>query len=553
MTDVFIAYSRKDNDFVRRLTNALSRTGRDVWVDWQDIPQGENWLKEIFAGIEGADAFLIVVSRHSLTSEICNDELHYAREKNKRFFPLIREEIEGEVFNEVAGSWYGKTWEQRARENWTEIGHLNWSFFKDDTQFDPAFDVLVAALETDQAHVRAHTRYLVRALEWERSQRRSSLLRFGDEIAEAEAWLKDAEEKVPLPTQPHQAYVAESRRVEDERQRQAEAQARRVKQLRRATIGLAVMVVLAVIASIVAGLTTITAQSAQATVSFQSTSFALEQDRAQVMLPRFGIIPTSEGGNPLPATVIALATSRAIPPAFVVNMRDFNGVEMVEVPVGCFVMGSVVANAAPVHRQCFEEPFWLDRYEVSRDQYNLCVQAQGCPEIAANPWSSRDEQPINNITWYQARDFGAGRGARLPTEAEWEYAARGPEGWIYPWGDALVENNLVFARNHRTETDDIGGREAGASWVGAEDMSGNVWEWASTIFGEFVANDTIREFPYPYNADDGREDLERTDVIRVRRGGGFDNFEDGLRVAERDPRQPGVVNPNSGVRCARSQ
>jgi formylglycine-generating enzyme required for sulfatase activity len=84
-------------------------------------------------------------------------------------------------------------------------------------------------------------------------------------------------------------------------------------------------------------------------------------------------------------------------------------------------------------------------------------------------------------------------------------------------------------------------------------MSGNVWEWASTIFGEFVANDAIREFPYPYKADDGRENLERTDVIRVRRGGGFDNFEDGLRVAERDPRQPGVVNPNSGVRCARSQ
>lgn len=526
MPDVFISYSHKDTDFVRRLTNALSRTGRDVWVDWEDIPHGENWFQEIFAGIEHAHAFVIVVSRHSLTSEICNDEIRYAREKNKRIFPLIREEIEGEVFNEVAGSWYGKPWEQKARENWTEIGHLNWAIFQDDANFDAEFDELVATLETDQVHVRAHTRYLVRALEWDRSHRKLSLLLFGDAITEAEGWLRDAEGKIPQRAQIHQEYIVESRRVEDERQRQAEAQVRRIIQFRRATISLAGMVLLAVIATIVASITTMNAQSTQATVEFQATIFALVQDRSQVMLRRFGIVPTYEGGIPLPATEIALATSRANPPLVVATRQYFNDVAMVEVPAGCFLMGSELVNAKPVHMQCFEDPFWIDQYEVSREQYAGCVQAGVCEDIAPNPYSSRNAQPINNIRWNQARDFCEWRGARLPTEAEWEYAARGPESFIYPWGDEFEEDNLIFARNHRTETGDTGGREVGASWVGAEDMSGNVWEWVSTLFGEINREDNaLHEFSYPYDDDDGRENLElMLYAVRVRRGGGFDEL-----------------------------
>jgi formylglycine-generating enzyme required for sulfatase activity len=552
MADVFISYSRKDGDFVRRLTNALSRTGRDVWVDWEDIPRGENWLTEIFSGIENTDAFLLIVSRHSLMSEICNDEIRYAREKNKRIFPLIREEVKGDIFNEVVGVWYGKSWEQKARENWTEIGHLNWVSFNDDNRFDPEFEVLTATLETDQAHARAHTRYLVRALEWDRSRRKPSLLLVSDEITTAEIWLKDTEGKDPPPTPLHQEFITDSRRAEDERQRQAQAQARRIQQFRAATAVLALMATFAVIATLIAGTMTMNALSTQATVEFQATIFALEQNRVQIMLPRFGIVPTYDGGTPLPATVIAMATERTNLTQLVPTIGEFEGVEMVEVPVGCFLMGSVIVNAGPIHRQCFEEPFWIDRYEVTRAQYTNCVQIGACQSIATNQWSSRDDQPINNITWYQARGYCEWRRARLPTEAEWEYAARGPESWIYPWGDTFEENRLVFARNHRTETANVGGRDAGASWVGARDMSGNVWEWVSTSFGEWVNGDTIREFPYPYTSSDGREDLERTDVIHVRRGGGFDNFKTGLGVAERDPRDPMLSLANSGVRCARS-
>ena len=83
MADVFISYSRRDGEFVQRLNTAFVGANRVVWVDWQSIPRGEDWWREIQHGIEGADAFVCVVSEHWLTSEICHNELLHARHKEK--------------------------------------------------------------------------------------------------------------------------------------------------------------------------------------------------------------------------------------------------------------------------------------------------------------------------------------------------------------------------------------------------------------------------------------------------------------------------------------
>ena len=110
MSDVFISYSRKDGDFAKRLMNALTASGRDVWVDWEDIPRAADWLTEIFAGLEAADTFVFIVSQNSLTSEICNQELQHARQHNKRIIPLILQEIKGEIETHVKGVWFDQTW-----------------------------------------------------------------------------------------------------------------------------------------------------------------------------------------------------------------------------------------------------------------------------------------------------------------------------------------------------------------------------------------------------------------------------------------------------------
>ncbi len=221
---------------------------------------------------------------------------------------------------------------------------------------------------------------------------------------------------------------------------------------------------------------------------------------------------------------------------------DAKGVRMMLVPKGSFIMGSEdgASDEQPAHRQEFDEPFWIDQTEVTRADYQACVEAGVCEEKATNRYSDRETQPVNYISWSQARGYCEWRGGRLPTEREWEYAARGPESWVYPWGNEFVADSVVFGDNSNNETSDVGSRPGGASWVGALDLSGNLWEWVSTIYTE----------PYPYS-----EDWEsNTDTNRVRglRGGSFFDVTTYLRSAYRNWDYPIYGLSNRGFRCARS-
>jgi formylglycine-generating enzyme required for sulfatase activity len=205
---------------------------------------------------------------------------------------------------------------------------------------------------------------------------------------------------------------------------------------------------------------------------------------------------------------------------------------MVYVPAGCFMMGSEYGSddEKPVHEVCLDA-FWMDRTEVTNAQY-------GSPG-----YFSGDDHPRDSMTWFNARDFCESRGTRLPTEAEWEYAARGPEGWKFPWGNEFVAENTVYSGNSDSQTADVGSRLGGASWVGALDMSGNVWEWVSSLYQA-----------YPYSASDGRESNTDISSARVLRGGAWAGGYDGvLRAAIRSGGNPGGwSNYGRGFRCARS-
>jgi formylglycine-generating enzyme required for sulfatase activity len=221
--------------------------------------------------------------------------------------------------------------------------------------------------------------------------------------------------------------------------------------------------------------------------------------------------------------------------------RDFDGVTMVQVPAGCFQMGSSDGDddEQPIHEQCFDQPFWIDKYEVTQEQFNRLGGRQ-----EYSPGFSGDLRPVENITWFEARDFCELRRARLPTEAEWEYAARGPDNLLYPWGNQWNENNAVWRVNSNEQTADVGSISAGVSWVGAYDLSGNVREWTSSL-----------SEPYPYDAGDGRESDtgDRTDVQRVLRGGSWNLYDtDSLRAPYRLRYFPDYGLNSFGFRCARS-
>ncbi|MCU0463837.1 MAG: SUMF1/EgtB/PvdO family nonheme iron enzyme, partial [Anaerolineae bacterium] len=155
--------------------------------------------------------------------------------------------------------------------------------------------------------------------------------------------------------------------------------------------------------------------------------------------------------------------------------REVDGVVMVLVPAGCFMMGSTIGDSdeRPVHETCIEKPFWLDKTEVTQAQF----AANGGMKANSNAFNG-DNRPVEQITWFEAEAYcREQRGGRLPTEAEWEFAARGPDGLVYPWGYEFIAENVVYSQNSNRQTAEVGSRPGGESWVGALDLSGNVWEW----------------------------------------------------------------------------
>jgi iron(II)-dependent oxidoreductase len=153
-----------------------------------------------------------------------------------------------------------------------------------------------------------------------------------------------------------------------------------------------------------------------------------------------------------------------------------------------------------------------------------------------------ESHPVVEVSWHGARAFCAWRGARLPTEAEWEKAARGTEARRYPWGDEPPNATRARYGAGWNATAPVGAHARGASPYGVLDAAGNVWQWVSSVYR-----------PYPWRADDGRED-PRGDPVRGTRGGGHDSPPDAITTTQRGrtlSRAPNAGHHNIGFRCAR--
>jgi len=239
--------------------------------------------------------------------------------------------------------------------------------------------------------------------------------------------------------------------------------------------------------------------------------------------------------------------------------------EMVDVPAGPFTMGSDEgpADERPAHRVDVAR-FRIDRLPVTNADFALFLEAQGPRGTRAGQvyrryddddgdarihrvdgrWradTGQERHPVNEATWAGARDFCAWKGKRLPTEAEWEKAARGTNGRRYPWGNQAPDASRARFGAGWTQTVAVDAMPAGASPYGALDMAGNQWEWASSLYR-----------PYPYRADDGREDAE-SDGVRATRGGGHDSSPEELTTTQRGrnlSRAPRAGHHNIGFRCA---
>lgn len=193
--NVFISYSRRNKEFVQQLHSALEATGREVWVDWESIPVAGDWWQEIQLGIELADTFLFVLSADSVTSKVCGQEIEEALKHNKRLVPVVFEEVPPDQVH-------------------PELARLNWIFLRPGDDFHQGFQRLLAALDQDLDYVRAHTRLLVRALDWERHGRDDSYLLRGSDLDRAQEHLTQGTRQEPRPTDLHHRYVRASAEAE---------------------------------------------------------------------------------------------------------------------------------------------------------------------------------------------------------------------------------------------------------------------------------------------------------------------------------------------------
>lgn len=199
MSDVFISYSRKDKAFVQQLHAALAQGGRDVWVDWEDIPPTADWLNEIKRGIDAANTFVFVISPDSAASEICYQEVEHANQNNKRIIPILHREADTNALHPA-------------------ISSHNWVIFAN-KDFSAAFNTLIKAMDTDLAYVRQHTRLLTRAREWDTNEQEGGFLLAGKDLDNAETWIANATDKSPAPLGLHGQYIQASRQQQQTRQR----------------------------------------------------------------------------------------------------------------------------------------------------------------------------------------------------------------------------------------------------------------------------------------------------------------------------------------------
>ena len=254
---------------------------------------------------------------------------------------------------------------------------------------------------------------------------------------------------------------------------------------------------------------------------------------------------------------------------------------MLLVPGGTFTMGADAGGEEDEHpaHSVTLAPFWLDRTEVTNEAYAACVAAKACgpsnTHIASTTHAgpdtlfSRPQQPVNGVTWGDARTFCTWARKRLPREAEFERAIRGDDGRRFPWGnDPPTRERTVFGRVVGVEgTDDVGAHPSGRGPYGHDDLAGNLWEWIDDEYDPIAYRRPTADEGVPGTCPEILQTLSRlraegrqgftgsnpipTECEHVIRGGAFNYDGPGLRSTNRVHHTGRFRLVMTGFRCAK--
>ena len=602
---VFISYSSKNCSLVIQLVALLTEMGYDVRYD-QQIGTGDDWWHHILADIRACSAFLYALSPEYVDSYPCELEYHYAVALNRPILPVMIALVDfGQMPTYIAQS---QVLDFTDLNNTKALARLSARFRQLEQQplplpspLPPEPPAPIAKLNTviervtnwsvrltpeEQTTLLNDIRPFLRKRE-ARSNALYALRRFRqhsdvngprdlytdtsdeiDSVLETYAGNMTLSQPIPLASTPDPTPPPETDPRPGNRLRTA----------------LMTVLIVVVVSGIGIGGWLMTHPPATATntpvpiaqvgSATQGTSSASTPTSIQTATPTL---------TPTYAPTDTLTTSnRPIPTVaddkqWTPLLQAVSNTQMALVPPGCFKMGSdpmdkdARPDEQPQFQMCFSQPLWIDVNDVTNADYQKFIDAGGYKQQgtwwtdAGWTWYQGNKnyghpanysgftdanQPRVGITWYEAHAYCQWRGARLPTEAEWEYAARGPSDPIYPWGfhsaDVFDSSKVVSSVGSSTSyTAPVGSKPDGVSWVGGLDMSGNVRQWTSSIYNDKAYGPNYKSSDY--------ESITDITSYRVLRGGSkYDTDSFVFRAAFRNTDQPFNENDITGFRCVRS-
>ena len=541
---IFISYSRKDEDFAQDLLAGLEAAGFEPYLDTQNIAAGEDWEARLSGLIEAADTVVFILSPDAVVSQRCAWEVERTSDLQKRLLPVVWRAVEDDSVP------------QRLKQ-------LNYIFFNRPHSFGVPLRVLANALRTDISWVREHTRIGESALRWNAKGRVDALLQRGEELAAAKGWLNAQPKYAPEPTLLHLEFIkagedAELARATSERQRLSQiaaAQDDREKAIEREKVALE-----------------------RADAALQQAEMALrKKQRGQVVIRTLlsfvilGLIGWINQSflmsrlnwhltmQPYMATnfrpyVTTPEFTLALKPGQAFKECASNCPEMVVIPVGSLTMGSPETESdrssdeGPQRLVTFSQPFAVSKFPVTFDEWNACVAVGGCPKVSDSGFGEAT-RPVINVNWEEAQIYVAwlslmtGKRYRLPSEAEWEYAARAGGNSVYAWGDNLGIGNANCI-GCGSQWDNQSSSPVGSfkpNLFGLYDVEGNIWQWVADCYHENYSGGPIDGSSWTNGCQQSRRSV---------RGGGWDSYAKNIRVANRDRISTGNRLNDLGFRVA---
>ena len=557
----FISYSRINKDFALELAKELKLEGFDVWLDQLDIPLGARWDREVEKALKESEIFLIILTSASVASENVLDEIGYAIDSGKRILPILLEECEIPLrlrrFQYV--DFTNKSFSDGVE---SAKGLLRGLIAQPTT---PRSGGVVGQQAQTEAERRAKAEATRKAKEEterkakEEAQRLIAQKSEADRKAKEDAERKEKEETQRLAAQKDEANRKLKEKADVDRivpkEPQAESQRQEIEPEKAPNkLGLVPVVIGVIMAT------------------FIIVFFWIKPGKPSSPTP-LPDTPTPAETEAVPTTVAPTATHPVATLSPQIN--DAQDVPMVLVPAGTFTMGSdsetVLAackalgvpgcrledyqDESPPHKVYLDD-YYIDQFEVTNARYAACVHAGMCekPKVDSSKYQSNyynnskyDNYPVLFVNWEMAMAYCDWREARLPTEAEWEKAARGTDARTYPWGERIDCTYANFLGAPGGCAGDniiaVGSYESGNSPYGAYDMAGNIIEWVADWYDKEYYTTLPVDVTNPTGPDTGSQ--------RVMRGGAWDFSALGVRSANRDSRNPNAAG-YSGFRCARS-